>query len=489
MTWINKKWNRRTKIVVTLGPSLDNDEALDQVMAAGANVFRANFSHGSAEEHQQRITAVRAAAERVGREVAIFADLQGPKIRVARFKNDKVTLEPGATFTLDAELAENEGDETRVGITYPQLVNDVSSGDKLLLDDGRLVLNVEKVVDNTIICQVEVGGKLSNNKGINRKGGGLSAEALTEKDKADMKVAIANEVDYIAISFPRSAADMQYARQLITEAGGHGGIIAKIERAEAIPALDEIIKASDAVMVARGDLGVEIGDAELPGVQKQIIDKCRAFDKPVITATQMMESMIHNTIPTRAEVFDVANAVLDITDAVMLSAETATGDHPARVVEAMSTICRGAEKQPDTKVSGHRVECYFQHPDEAIAMATVYVANHLDVKAIISITESGQTPLRMSRIRTDIPIFALTCHIRTARKVCLYRDVYPFYFDMAEAAAAAEVSGREVDRAAIAVLKKAEIVEDGDWVLLTKGIRQTKGKTNTLKVYRVGYEQ
>jgi pyruvate kinase len=473
---------RRTKIVVTLGPSLDNADMLDKVMQAGADVFRANFSHGKSIDHENRINAVRAAAKKAGREVAIFADLQGPKIRVSRFKDKKVFLKEGAEFILDAELENDMGDEHHVGIDYKELVNDVYANDTLLLDDGRVVFTVNKIEGKKIICTVKVGGELSNNKGINRMGGGLSAEALTDKDKEDLKTAIKLDVDYIAISFPRCAADMEYAKQLIKEAGGVAGVIAKVERAEAVipETLDEIINVSDAIMVARGDLGVEIGDCELPAVQKLMIRRARALNKPVITATQMMETMIHNSIPTRAEVFDVANAVLDNTDAVMLSAETATGDHPDVVVKAMSNICLGSEKQPETMQSNHRMECHFNRPDEAIAMASVYVANHFDIKAIIALTVSGSTPLWMSRIRTGTPIFALSNNLKTLRKVCLYRDVYPVAFDRMTAAV-----GESINKAVADHLKAKGILQSGDLVLITRGDQNEQGYTNALKIYRV----
>lgn len=325
---------RRTKIVVTLGPSLDDLNILQKVIDLGADVFRCNFSHGAREDHKRRIETIRELTKKAGKEVAIFADLQGPKIRIARFKNGKVVLQIGADFLLDAELDTDAGDETKVGIDYKTLPQDVVTGDTLMVDDGRIVLSVQSIDGSKINCKVVVGGELSNNKGINRQGGGLSAEALTDKDKEDLKYAAKLDVDYFAISFPRSAEDIEYAKSLIKAAGSDAGVIAKIERAEAVPVIDEIINASEAVMVARGDLGVEIGDAELPAVQKHIIQRARSLNKPVITATQMMETMVHNVIPTRAEVFDVANAVLDNTDAVMLSAETATGDHPHKVVAA-----------------------------------------------------------------------------------------------------------------------------------------------------------
>jgi len=325
-----------------------------------------------------------------------------------------------------------------------------------------------------------VGGELSNNKGINRQGGGLSVPALTDKDRADLKTAVELGADYIAISFPRGVEDMLEARRLLTEANGTAGLIAKIERAEAIDVIDDIIKVSDAVMVARGDLGVEIGDAELPQVQKHIIQRARSLDKAVITATQMMETMIHNSIPTRAEVFDVANAVLDGTDAVMLSAETATGDHPPTVIAAMARICVGAEKQPTARLSRHRVECQFQRVDEVIAMATMYAANHFNITAIIALTESGSTPLWMSRIRSGIPIYGLTHNISTQRKMTLYRGVYPIYFE--ETAP----DKNHINIQAIAKLQTLSIVTKGDYVIITHGEKtDVHGGTNTMKIMQV----
>ena len=471
---------KRTKIVATLGPATDSPGVLQAMIVAGLDVVRLNFSHGKVEDHIRRANYVRECAKAAGREIAIMADLQGPKIRIARFKTGSVFFVKGALFILDANLAQDEGDESTVGIDYKGLPKDVSPGDFLLLDDGRLVLKVDRVQKNKIFCLVEVGGELSNNKGINRKGGGLSAIALTDKDKKDLKTAVKLNADYIAISFPRSAADMKKARSLLKKAKGHAGLIAKIERSDAIPVIDEIINASDAVMVARGDLGVEIGDAELPAVQKHIIQRARTLDKAVITATQMMESMIHNTIPTRAEVFDVANAVLDGTDAVMLSAETATGDHPALVVMAMARICLGAEKQAKTRISGHRVECQFHRADEAIAMAAMYTANHYDIKGIIALTETGATPLWMSRIRSGIPIYGLARSLRTTRRLALYRGVYPLYFDIDKAPKG------NISQFAIEELKKHNFLRKGERVLITYGdLLKITGGTNTLKILEV----
>ncbi|OGT30621.1 MAG: pyruvate kinase [Gammaproteobacteria bacterium RIFCSPHIGHO2_12_FULL_35_23] len=471
---------RRTKIIITLGPALDEENMLEKAILAGADVFRANFSHGVATDHAGRIQAVRKAAKKLGREVAIFGDLQGPKIRVACFKNKKIHLVDGCEFTIDVALDKQAGDERQVGCDYPELVQDVTAGDILLLDDGRLVFKVKRVENTKIICEVVTGGELSNNKGINRQGGGLSAAALTDKDKADLKEAVNLGVDYIAVSFPRSAEDIEEARRLLEKSGSAAGIIAKIERTEAVANIDEIIKASDAVMVARGDLAVEIGDAEVPAVQKHIIHRVRALDKIVITATQMMESMIANSVPTRAEVSDVANAVLDGTDAVMLSAETAVGKYPIQTIEAMHRVCLTAEKQPSAQQSKHRVECYFHRPDEAIAMATMYVANHLDITAIISLTESGSTPLWMSRIRSGIPIFALTRHVETQRKMNLYRGVYAIKFDMTK------IPRPSLNRVAADELVKKGILKMGDLVIITKGdIVGVHGFTNSLKIFNV----
>lgn len=471
---------RRTKIVATLGPATNSSEVLDSLIEAGVDVVRLNFSHGEPKDHIELVEKVRNRARAYGRQVGVLADLQGPKIRISRFKDGKVFLEEDAKFVLDAKLDSDAGDVKQVGIDYKQLPQDVKRGDTLLLDDGRIVLWVEEVEEQRIICRVVIGGDLSNNKGINRQGGGLSAEALTEKDKQDIITAAEMQADYIAVSFPRSAEDIHHARKLLRDAGGHGGIIAKIERAEALDVLDEIIIASDAVMVARGDLGVEIGDASLPPIQKKIILRARRLNRIVITATQMMESMITSAIPTRAEVFDVANAVLDGTDAVMLSAETAVGKYPVQVIAAMDRICLEAEQQREIRVSRHRINSEFERMDEAIAMAAMYMANHLDVKAIAALTESGATPLWMSRISSGIPIFALTPHVETRRRVTLYRGVYPVSFDVDHDDHAA------LNKEAIDELQRRGVVRDGDIVIITKGDVEIKGSTNALKLVRVG---
>ena len=476
---------RRTKVIATLGPSCNTPELIGQLIRSGVDVVRLNFSHGTIEDHRQRATWVRECAQKEGRFVAVLGDLQGPKIRISRFTQGKVELDAGQHFVLDAGLDVGAGTKESVGIEYKELVGDSRPGDILLLDDGRLELEVKSVQDQQIHCQVIIGGLLSNNKGINRKGGGLSASALTEKDKQDILSAAEIGVDYLAVSFPRSAEDMHYAREILQPTGSRAGLIAKIERAESVAdtqVLDDIIRASDAVMVARGDLGVEIGDAELIGVQKHIIKRARKLNKVVITATQMMESMIQSPMPTRAEVFDVANAVLDGTDAVMLSAETAAGEYPVQAVESMVRVILGAERHPQTKQSKHRMYQEFTHIDESIGLAAMYAANHLKgVRAIISMTETGKTPLLMSRISSGLPIFALTPNASTQRRVALFRGVQPIPFDPSE------MPNHEINQKAINQLIEDEVVSDGDLVIITKGdYVNVHGGTNTMKVVRIG---
>ena len=471
---------RRTKIVATLGPATKDHVVLDAMISAGMDVVRLNFSHGSSQSHIDMADRVRNRASDFGRQVGVLVDLQGPKIRISRFKNGGVKLVENEAFILDAALAENEGDGSKVGVDYKSLPHDVKRGDTLLLDDGRIVLWVESVVDQQIHCRVTVGGMLTDNKGINRQGGGLSASALTAKDMADIKTAAEMQADYLAVSFPRSAEDIHLARRLLREAGGYGGIIAKIERAEALDDIDAIIEASEGIMVARGDLGVEMGDAALPPIQKQLIAKARRMNRLTITATQMMESMIENPIPTRAEVFDVANAVLDGTDAVMLSGETAVGHYPVKVIEAMDRICLQAEQQREIRVSRHRMDSKFERIDEAIAMAAMYTANHLDVKAIATMTESGATPLWMSRISSGIPIFALTPHVATGRRVTLYRGVYPVSFVVEH------TDHATLNKEAIEELQRRGVVKEGDIVIITKGDLEVQGSTSAMKIVKVG---
>ena len=466
---------RRTKIVTTLGPATDAPQVLRALVAAGADVMRINFSHGSAADHERRIERVREAAAGLGRDIGVLADLQGPKIRIESFAEGPVTLVEDAPFALDIALGKMAGDVTVVGCAYESLPRDVVPGDTLLLNDGAIAMRVEKISGTRIDCVVTQGGVLSNRKGINKLGGGLSAAALTDEDKANILHAVRWDCDFIAVSFPRTAADMHEARRLVKEAGGTALLVAKIERAEALTNLKEIIEASDAVMVARGDLGVEIGDAELPGWQKKIITASREANKMVITATQMMESMITNPIPTRAEVLDVANAVMDGTDAVMLSAETATGKYPVKVVETMVRVVLGAEAHPVPDLAAQN-DSHFQRIDEAVAMATAWTARRMHAAAIIALTESGSSALMMSRVERYIPIYALTRHDRTRRRMALCRGVYPILFD--PSALESMISERE----AIEALMQRGLLKDGDRVLMTKGDFTGPGGTNGMKI-------
>ncbi len=472
---------RRTKIVATLGPATDDPAVLAAMIRAGTDVVRVNFSHGKAEDHARRIENVLVAAASADRYVGVLGDLQGPKIRIERFAQGRITLAEGDAFSLDVSLDPSAGDAKAVGVAYKDLPRDVRAGDVLLLDDGQIVLEVEKVDGPRIHTRVRIGGTLSDQKGINRKGGGLSAGALTDKDRADIRTAAKLGIDFLAVSFARGAPDILEARQLLRDAGGEGSVVAKIERSEAIQNLPAIIDVSDAVMVARGDLGVEMGYAELTGLQKTIIHQTRNRHRVVITATQMMESMIHSPIPTRAEVSDVSNAVMDGTDAVMLSAETAVGKYPVKAVEAMAEVIRGAEKyQLAHSRVRHRVEGQFQGTDEAIAMAVMYTANHLRVRAIVALTESGSTPLWMSRIRSDIPIYAFTRHEATRRRVTLYRGVYPVPFDITD------TEPRELYAAVFDQLLRRQLVSIGDLVILTQGeLSGVSGGTNAMKIIKV----
>jgi pyruvate kinase len=469
---------RATKIVATLGPASSTQDVLNRMLAAGVDVVRLNFSHGAAADHEERARLVRDAARSLGREVAIMADLQGPKIRIGKLANGKVTLKTGQRFILDADC--ELGNEERVGLDYKELPRDVAPGDVLLLDDGLIRLGVESVLGNEITTRVEVGGALSNNKGINRLGGGLTAPALTAKDMDDMKTAVAIEADYIAISFPKNKEDMYMARQLLRAAGGKALLIAKIERAEAISALEEIIDASDGIMVARGDLAIEVGNAAVPGLQKRMLRLARERNKLSITATQMMESMIVNPVPTRAEVSDVANAVLDGTDAVMLSAETAAGRYPVETIEAMSQICVEAEKYDVGELDHDFFNRTFTRIDQSVAMAALFTAYHLRVKAIAALTQSGSTALWISRHNCGCPIFALTPEVASQRKMALYRNVRPLFLEQG-------ADRDQVLRAAEDLLLEKGQVQRGDLIVLTIGEPMGKsGGTNAMKIVRVG---
>ncbi len=470
-----------TRIVATLGPASSSLEILAAMIQAGVNVVRLNFSHGSAQDHIDRANLVREASKLVGREVAIMADLQGPKVRVGKFAAGKIQLQMGQSFVLDASRTEL-GDEQGVGLDYKELPRDVKKGDVLLLNDGLIVMTVEKVVGEQVHTTVTIGGELSNNKGINKKGGGLTAPALTAKDMDDIKTAMSFQADYLAVSFAKSATDMEMARQLANVAGsqwGHKpGLIAKIERAEAIPRLEEILLASDGIMVARGDLAVEVGNAAVPALQKRMIKMARKLDKVVITATQMMESMITNPVPTRAEVSDVANAVLDGTDAVMLSAETAAGAYPLETVQEMSQICSAAEAAEVLEFDNNFADLQLERIDQSIAIGALFTAYHLGAKAIVALTDSGSTPLWMSRYRINTPIYALTPKLATQRKMALYRNVRPLLMGLHSDrdATLAEAEQQLIAR---------DIMKPGDVYAITCGEPMGEpGGTNMLKICR-----
>lgn len=467
---------RRTKMIATLGPACAKLATLKKMITAGLDLVRINYSHGQHKEHHDLIQTTRTVAKEANKEIGIIADLQGPKIRVGLFQEGLIQLKKNAPFILDCD-SNTPGNEKTVGVDYPHLYKDLKAGDILLLDDGLIELRVKAIHRKQIHCKVKIPGKLSDHKGINRQGGGLSAQALTDKDIVDLKSALRAGVDYIAVSFARNADDINTAKQHIKKAKSHAAVIAKIERADALEHIDEIIQASDAVMVARGDLGVEIGLAEVPFQQKRIIHRARALNKAVITATQMMESMIEHPMPTRAEVSDIANAIVEGTDAVMFSAETAVGAYPVEVIQTVHQIALSAEKRPASQLSRHRLNETFTRMDESIAMASMYIANHYPIKAIVSLTETGSTPLWMSRIRSNIPIYALTRHGFAERRMTLFRGVFPLNFDPTK------YTHQQIEGKVLDFIKKNKRLKKGDQILLTHGDQLGgKGQTNTLKI-------
>jgi pyruvate kinase len=472
---------RRTKIIATLGPSTDAREELHDLIKAGADVLRLNMSHGTTAKHTERARMVREVAAEVGREVALLFDLQGPKIRIEQFAGGSTVLQTGNRFTLDAEDCTTPGDNQRVGVSYAGLADDVKAGNLLLLDDGLISMRVIAVNGRKIVCEVENGGKLSNRKGINLQGGGLSISGIVEHDLPHIQLAADLEADYLAVSFPAKAGDMVRARALLQKAGGRAALMAKIERIEAIENLEEICDVSDAILVARGDLGVEIGDAELPGLQKRIIQTALKHNRIVVTATQMMQSMIEHPIPTRAEVLDVANAVMDGSDGVMLSAETATGRHPAKVVEAMHRICLGAERHFDREGVSAPLTVRFQKIDQAIAMAAMYMAKNVSVQAIVALTESGSTAQWLSRVQSSVPIFALSPNVASRRRMAMYRDVYPV---------AHQPQGDDLNlivEELLKLLKNKGLIKAGDRVIVTMGDKTgNQGGTNALRFVELG---
>jgi len=472
---------RRTKIIATLGPATDSPEALKALIEAGADVLRINLSHGTHKEQALRAAQVRGMALVLKKEVAILADLRGPKIRLEKFADGPVTLESGDEFILDASDDAGPGDQSGIGVTYKGLADDVSVGDLLLLDDGLVTMRAVEIQGKKIICEVEAGGVLGDRKGINVQGGGLSLPGIAEHDIEDIPRAAAMGVDFLAVSFPRNAEDMNEARRLLREAGSQARLVAKIERTEAITNLDEIVAATDVVLIARGDLGVEIGDAELPGLQKLITQKSLAQNRVVTTATQMMQSMVESPIPTRAEVLDVANSVFDGTDAVMLSAETAVGRHPATVVEAMNRICLGAESHADTNLDIDQLNVQFERIDQAIAMAAMFMATNVSVQAIVALTESGSTAKWLSRVRSSVPIFALSPLAESRRRMAIYRNVYPIAHDFPT------TDVEEALGEGVRLLVRQGYIKMGDRIILTMGeFTGSEGGTNTLRLVQVG---
>ena len=483
MTEINPtNKSRTTKIIATLGPATDSEQTIMELINAGVDVVRMNFSHGDSEDHLRRAQLLRKISQQKKYHVAILGDLQGPKIRIQRFVNDQIELNAGQSFILDAQLDPNAGSENQVGVSYAALYKDVKKGDELLLDDGRITLEVEKSENYKVYTSVKVGGILSNNKGVNRRGGGLSAQTITDKDKEDIKIATQMGVDYLAVSFPKSPEDMIYAKKLLRQAGSNAALIAKIERSEALDCIDAILEVVDGVMVARGDLSIEIGDAALTAVQKQLINKARNHNCIAITATEMLQSMIDSNVPTRAEISDIANAVLDGSDALMLSAESAIGKHPALVVETMSRICQGAEQGDMIQHSnGYLLNQQVDKFDQAIALSAIYTATHLNVSAIATMTESGSTSKWLSRLVSSIPIYALTHHIQTCRKVTLYRGVYPVLLK--------DNNPNDINQEVINALKPYHHFDKDSVIIITKGDKKGQlGGTNAMKIIRVNQE-
>ncbi len=469
---------RRTKIIATLGPATEKIEVLEKLVVKGVDLVRINFSHGDKETHLKQAATIKKLAKKYNTRIGILMDLQGPKIRTLKFQLDSsITLREKENFILSCTLQANMGTKKKIGVCYKELYKDLKKGNELVLDDGRIILQVKKIVGKEIHTKVKQGGVLGQNKGINLRGGGLSAGSLTSKDKEDIKTAVIAGTDYLALSFTRSAADIKEIKKILKKIGSTAGIVAKIERAEALPEtiIQDIIQESDAIMVARGDLGVEIGDAMLPAQQKRLITLARMQDTAVIIATQMMESMIENPMPTRAETFDVANAVMDGTDAVMLSAETAIGKYPDKVVSIMSDICLEAENSPTMGKLKHAVVEKFSSTEESIALSAMYVANRLKVKAIVSLTESGNTPKTISRTSSSIPIFAFSRNNTTLNRITLFRGVFPFFLSK-------DQNWDAIDKSVLTILKEKQLIVKGDKIVFTKGISISQGSTNTLKI-------
>ncbi len=466
--------SKRTKIIATIGPASSSAAVIAKLIRAGMDAARLNFSHGDWNDHTRRIRLIRQEAEKAGKQIAIILDLQGPKLRVGNIKNDAVTIKRGDSITLTTKKV--LGTKDLVSVTYPRLVKDLKIGNRVLLDDGRLALTVLSKSTAGLRCKVTGGGILRSHKGVNLPGTILLLPSLSRKDKADLRFGIAHDVDYVALSFVRTANDISATRRFLKAHGADIPVIAKIEKPQAIHNLDKIILASDGVMVARGDLGVEMSPEQVPLLQKRIIEACNRAEKPVITATQMLESMIENPQPTRAEASDVANAILDGTDCVMLSGETAMGKYPVQTVEVMARIAEQTEasvapRAPNTDLSG---------PDESVAHAACRAAEEQHARAIVTFTQSGSTALMVSKHRPRMRIIAPTPFDQVARKMSLYWGVTPI---LLKSKRTTDDMIASVERAMLFI----KLAKNHDLIVITAGVPiGVAGSTNMMKIHRIG---
>lgn len=471
--------NKKTKIVCTIGPASESEDILTTLADQGMNVCRLNFSHGTYEEHQVRIDAIKKVREKLGKPIAILLDTKGPEIRTGKFVEPEVVLSEGETFVITMD--EVDGTSQRCSVSYKGLVNDVVPGNKILIDDGLVSLKVEKIEGNDIICTVENPGIIKNNKGVNVPNVKINLPAITEKDRRDIEFGIKNEIDFIAASFVRKAADVLSIREILEEQDVNTiQIISKIENQEGVDNIDEILEVSDGLMIARGDLGVEIPTEDIPIVQKNLIRKCNFLAKPVITATQMLDSMIRNPRPTRAEVTDVANAIFDGTDAIMLSGETAAGKYPVEALKTMSSIAVRTEGILDyEEILKSKVKIRQINITNAISHATCTTAVDLKAKAIITATASGHTARMVSGYRPRAPIIASTYSENVARKMSLIWGVYPVLTKEGN-------STDEQFESSIESALEKEYIQSGDLVVITAGVPVGKsGTTNLIKAHIV----
>ncbi|WP_320676794.1 pyruvate kinase [Prochlorococcus sp. MIT 1300] len=464
---------RRTKIVATIGPATESEQRIKELIKAGATTFRLNFSHGDHHEHSKRIQTIRKASEELGIHIGILQDLQGPKIRLGRFADGPITLSSGDKFALTSR--DVSCDSNIATVTYKNLTKEVTVGSRILLDDGRVEMKVERINtnDETLHCSVTVGGVLSNNKGVNFPDVQLSVRALTRKDKEDLEFGLKQGVDWIALSFVRNPSDMQEIKDLIRELGHKTPVVAKIEKFEAIDQIDALLPLCDGVMVARGDLGVEMPAEEVPLLQKDLIRKANSLGIPIITATQMLDSMAASPRPTRAEVSDVANAILDGTDAVMLSNETAVGDYPVEAVKTMATIAKRIEREyPQRPIDSHLASTI----PNAISAAVSSIARQLNASAILPLTKSGATAHNVSKFRPPTPILAITSESAVARRLQLVWGVSPLLIPANE-------SSSKTFSKAMAIAKQMGLLKQGDLAVQTAGtLTGVSGSTDLIKV-------